>query len=163
MDFAGVLVPDFPLEMIFRGTMMYLIIFTLLRLVSQRELGETGTTNILLLVLIADAAQNALAGQYASIGDGVILVATIVFWSVALDAIAYRWSWAARIIKPPAILLIDNGKILHRNLRRELMTVAELEAQLREHGITRIDDVAQLRMETDGRVSLITRSDAEDS
>lgn len=157
MEFGQVFLPEYPLEMVVRGTVMYLAIYTLLRLVSRRELGATGVTNILLVVLIADASQNALGGEYTSIADGLVLVATILGWSVVLDAVSYRWPRVARLVKPPSVLLVDRGQILYRNLRRELMTEQELRAQLREHGIEQLDRVEAVRMETDGRVSVITR------
>jgi uncharacterized membrane protein YcaP (DUF421 family) len=158
MEFTQLLRPEYTLELVLRGTIMYLAIYTLLRVVSRRELGETGATNILLIVLIADASQNALGGEYTSISDGLVLVGTIVAWSVALDAASYRWPWFARLIKPPSVILVDRGRIRYRSLRRELMTEEELWAQLREHGVDRLEDVQAVRMETDGRVSVITRS-----
>lgn len=157
MDFDALFQPGHVLELIIRGTVMYLMIYLLLRVVSRRELGETGATNILLVVLIADASQNGMAGMYTSVTDGIVLVATILAWSVLLDAAAYRWRWAARIIKPPAVLLVKDGIVLRRNLRRELITEDELWSQLRHSGIDSLDNVRKVLMETDGKISVITR------
>ncbi|WP_247658582.1 hypothetical protein [Micromonospora sp. U56] len=100
-------VPDTPLwEIALRGSVIYLTIFFLLRVLLKRESGSTGVTDllviVLVIVLIADAAQNAMADDYTSIADGVLLVAVIIGWAYLLDVLAYRWPAAARIIHPSA-------------------------------------------------------------
>jgi uncharacterized membrane protein YcaP (DUF421 family) len=85
-EWSGMLVPQAsPVEIIVRGTVMYLALFTLLRVVLRRQAAAMGVTDLLVVVLIADAAQNAMAGDYRSLPDGILLVAVIVFWSYALD------------------------------------------------------------------------------
>ena len=71
-----------------RGTAAYLFLFVLLRL-TKRQTGSLSVSDLLVLVLIADAAQNAMAGDYKSLPDGLILVSAIVFWSFALDWLGY--------------------------------------------------------------------------
>src|SRR5881409_2972210 len=73
------------IEIILRGSVMYLSLFILLRVILKRQGGTLGMTDLLLIVLLADASQNAMAGEYKSLPDGIMLVATIVFWSYALD------------------------------------------------------------------------------
>lgn len=70
-----------PLELVVRGTAMYWFLFLLFRFVLRRDVGSIGIADVLLLVLIADAAQNAMAGSYESITEGCLLVATIVGWN----------------------------------------------------------------------------------
>jgi uncharacterized membrane protein YcaP (DUF421 family) len=145
------------LEIIVRGSVVYLALYVMLRAVLKREAGTTGMTDLLVIVLIADAAQNAMAGQYVSITDGLILVATIVVLAYLLDILAYRFPLLRRLIEPRPLLLIKDGVVIRRNLRREFITDDELRAQLRERGI---EDVAQVRrayMEPDGQFSIITR------
>src|SRR5215210_8618116 len=77
-------------EMVARGTITYIALFVLLRLFQRRQAGSVGMADLLVLVLLADAAQNALADDYRSITDGLILVATILFWSVAFNWLGYR-------------------------------------------------------------------------
>jgi uncharacterized membrane protein YcaP (DUF421 family) len=83
-------------------------------------------------------------------------VATIVFWSYALDLLAYHFPAFRRLIHPPPLQLIRNGKINRRNLRRELITMEELKAQLREQGIEEINRVRCAYMEGDGRISVVS-------
>jgi uncharacterized membrane protein YcaP (DUF421 family) len=159
VDWARLFTPQTPpLEIIVRGSATYLALFVLLRFLLKRESGTTGVTDLLVIVLIADAAQNAMAGGYTNITDGILLVAVILGWAVVLDFIAYRVPAAARIIRPRPLLLIRNGRILHRNMRRELLTEDELRGLIREQGIDDLTRVHEARMESDGQISVITRS-----
>jgi uncharacterized membrane protein YcaP (DUF421 family) len=84
-DWEAMFVPHTsPLEMIIRGSIMYLGLFVLLRVVLKRQSGGVAITDILVVVLLADAAQNGMAGDYRSIPDGLLLVGTILFWSYSI-------------------------------------------------------------------------------
>jgi uncharacterized membrane protein YcaP (DUF421 family) len=146
------------LEILVRGTVTYLALFAMLRFLLKRESGTTGVTDLLVLVLIADAAQNAMAGQYTTITDGLLLVAVIISWSFLLDFIAYHVPAAARLIRPRALVLVRDGRILERNMRRELVTEEELRSLLREQGIDNLTRVREARMEPDGQISVITHA-----
>jgi uncharacterized membrane protein YcaP (DUF421 family) len=146
-----------PLELIIRGTAMYLFLFFLFRVVVRRRVGAIGMADILVLVIIADAAQNALSGEYKSVTEGAILVGTIFFWNMAIDWLNFHVPALRPWLEPPPILLIQNGRILHRNLRQEYVTEDELKSQLREKGIKEYSEVAEAHMESDGRVSVIKR------
>jgi uncharacterized membrane protein YcaP (DUF421 family) len=153
------------LEIFIRGSMIYLGVFLLLRLVLKRESGTVGMTDLLVIVLIADAAQNGMAGEYHSITDGLLLVATILFWSFSLDWLAYHTAFFARLVHPPPIMLVRDGKVNRRNLRRELITMEEFQSVLREHGVNDVADVKEARMEGDGQISVVKKeeSDAEEA
>ncbi len=154
-----VFLPGTPLlEIFIRGTVVYLAIFFMLRFTPRREVGSFSTTNLIVIVIIADAAQNAMAGEYRSISDGLLLVATIVGWSIVLDAAAFRWPAVARIVKPPPRVLVRNGRLDRRNLRRELITEDELMAHLREQGTEELSEL-DVVLEPDGRVSVHKRDD----
>ena len=158
IDWAQIFKPDTPpLEIFLRGSIVYLALFTLLRLVLRREAGTIGMSDLLVVVLIADAAQNAMAGNYNSVPDGILLVATIIFWSFALDWLGYHVSWIGRFVNPPPLPLVRNGQLLRRNMRRELVSEEELMSHLRQHGVMDLDAVQLACMEGDGRISIITR------
>jgi uncharacterized membrane protein YcaP (DUF421 family) len=146
-----------PLEIVVRGTLMYLILFALLRIILKREAGTVGLTDLLVVVLIADAAQNGMAGEYNSLSDGIVLVGTIIFWSYALDWLAFHFPAVERIIKPEPLPLIRDGRLLHENMRQELITEAELRSQLREQGHEDPDQIKVANMESDGRISAIAK------
>jgi uncharacterized membrane protein YcaP (DUF421 family) len=144
-------------EIFLRGTIVYLFLFFLFRLL-RREAGALGISDLLLVVLIADAAQNAMSSGHKSIMDGVILVSVIAFWDYALDWLSYRFPKLRRLLQPPPLLLIKDGRLLRRNMRREMITEDELLGQLREHGAEKLEEVKKCYMESDGQISVITDS-----
>ncbi|KQW52020.1 MULTISPECIES: DUF421 domain-containing protein [unclassified Roseateles] len=147
-----------PLELMLRGSLMYWALFLMLRFVLRRDTGSIGIPDILLLVLIADAAQNAMSGGYETVAEGVVLVATLVGWNWLMDWASFRYNRVRRFVEPPPLVLIRHGRMIPRNLRREYVTVPELMASLRSHGIDKLADVKIARMEPDGGISVIRES-----
>jgi uncharacterized membrane protein YcaP (DUF421 family) len=141
-------------EMVVRGTLMYLIIFVLLRFVPKRQSGGLSISDVLLVVLLADAAQNGMAGEYRSITEGVVLVATIIFWNFAIDWLEYHVPAMERLLRHPPLMLIKDGQVLRGHMRRELVTMDELMSKLREEGVTGPEDVAEAYIEPDGNISV---------
>lgn len=159
VDWAALFIPTHSvIEMIVRGTLMYLGLFVILRFVMKRQAGAIGIADILVIVLIADAAQNGFAHEYRSITEGLVLVLTIVFWDFAIDWLAYRMPSFGKLVEPSPLLLIRNGRVIQRNMSRELITLDELKSQLRSHGIERVADVRSAYLESDGQISVVPRS-----
>ncbi|MGE5492154.1 MAG: DUF421 domain-containing protein [Actinomycetota bacterium] len=148
-----------PLELVIRGSVVYWFLFLVFRTVLQRDVGAVGIADVLLLVIVADAAQNAMAAEYRSVTDGLILISTILGWNLLFDWAAWRFPRLRRLLQPREICLIRDGKMLVRNLRREFITEEELWAKLREHGITDLAEVQAAYMESDGAVSVIKRKE----
>ena len=150
-----------PAEILIRGTAIYWFLFLLFRFVLRRDTGAMALTDVLLLVVIADAAQNAMAGEYTSITDGVLLVCTIAFWNYTLDWAAYHYPPMRQFVEGQALPLVRDGKVNRHNMRRELMTMDDLLTALREHGIERVEQVKCARMEKDGEISVIRAEDSD--
>jgi uncharacterized membrane protein YcaP (DUF421 family) len=158
MDWKSIFSLDVPLpEIILRGSVMYISLFILLRVILKRQAGSLGMTDLLLITLIADASQNAMAGDYMSLPAGIVLVSTIIFWSYAFDWLSFKSPWFNRLIEPPPLPLIRNGKLLLRNMRREMITEEELMSQMREQGLGDVDRVKEAYMEPDGHISIVQR------
>jgi uncharacterized membrane protein YcaP (DUF421 family) len=158
LDWRTLLIPTVSVaEIILRGTLMYLFLLGCLRFL-RREAGVIGIADLLMVVLIADAAQNAMSSDYKSVTDGVILVATIFGWDYLLDWAGYRFPWVQRFLRPAPMLLVKDGRLLRRNLQRELITEAELMSQLRLQGIDDVTQVQKAYLEGDGRISVISRA-----
>lgn len=163
VDWRKTFVPDRALlEIVIRGTIVYLALLALLRLVLKRQSSGVGVTDLLLVVLIADAAQNALAGDYTAIPDGVLLVGVIIFWAWFLDWLGFRFPAVQRLVKPGKLQLVDDGQILWRNMAKELVTKDELESELRAQGIEDLSMVHAAYMEPNGTISAITGTDHHD-
>ena len=156
VDWNAVFVPALGLaEVVVRGSIMYLSLFAILRFIGRRQAGHFGPADLLVIVLIADAAQNALGKEYQSVTEGIVLVVTIVGWEYALDWLAWRYPALRPILKAPALTLVENGRVLERNMRKEMLCREELLGQLREEGVDDICSVKIARLEGDGRLSVI--------
>lgn len=142
-------------EILIRGTAVYWFLFLVFRFVIRRDIGALGIADVLLLVILADAAQNALAGGYESVTEGFILLATIVGWNMLLDWLAFRYRAVARFTTPRALLLVRHGRFLPLNLRRERLTPDEVMTKLREQGVAHLRDVRHAYLESDGQISVI--------
>lgn len=143
------------IEMMLRGTAVYWTILILIRLAGRREIGSLGTADLLVLLLVADAAGDALSGGSPSVTDGLVVVATIIFWSVALDRAAYYSPFIHRLLEPERVCLVRNGRVLRSGLRSEHIGRGELMEQLRLQGIESLSDVKRAYMEANGQFSVI--------
>lgn len=156
-DLPALFLPELPLEMLLRGTAMYWFLFLLFRFVIRRRVGAVGMADLLVLVIVADAAQNAMAGEYTTVGDGAILVATLIGWTVFNDWLSFRFPRLTPFFEPPPLLLVRDGVLIRRNMRAELVSEMELLAKLREKGIASVSEVARAYLETNGELSVIPR------
>lgn len=144
-------------EIIVRGSAIYLFIFFVFRFVIRRDVGAVGLADILLLVLVADASQNAMSAEYKSIGDGMVLVSVLVAWNLLFDRLSYHFKAFRRFAEPGTLCLVKNGRFLRRNMRRELISEDELWAKLRQNGIESLDQVKAVYLEADGAFSVIEK------
>lgn len=144
-----------PLELVLRGTLMYWFLLLIFRFVLRRDPGSFGVADILMVVVIADASQNAMSGSYATVAEGWILVATLVCWNYALDWASSRWPLVHKLTEPPPLQLVKAGRVLGRNLRKEFLTREDLEAQLRQAGVDDIGVVRAAYLEGDGKLSVL--------
>jgi uncharacterized membrane protein YcaP (DUF421 family) len=157
VDWKSVFVPSLSLlEIILRGSLIYLFLFVVLR-VLRRGAGAIGISDLLVVVLIADAAQNALGSEYRSVTEGVVLVLTIVGWDYLFDWLGFRIPGLRPLLRPQALLLIKNGKLQKRNLRKEMISEEELLGELREQGVANVADVKFSFMESNGHISVVKK------
>ena len=156
VEWAELAVPTHSiLEIVVRGTLMYLALFLILRFVMKRQTGSLGIADVLVIVVIADAAQNAFSKNYESITEGVILVLVIVFWDFLIDWASFRFPALRPILQRPPLPLITNGRLVRRNMHQEFVTDDDLMSQLRKQGIEDIADVKSAYMEGDGQLSVV--------
>jgi uncharacterized membrane protein YcaP (DUF421 family) len=156
IDWQAIFIPSIGVfELIIRGSLVYLALFSVLRLLPSRQLGTLGITDLLVVVLFAEAAQNAMASHYTSITEGAILVGTVIFWSYLLNWLGYKFPQFQRFLNPPPLLLVKNGRMIQRHLQRELITEDELMSKLRQQGVEFLADVKLAYMEADGSISII--------
>ena len=159
IDWNSVFVPAIGLaEIVVRGSLMYLGLFMILRFMARRQAGHFGPADLLVIVLIADAAQNGLGKDYGSVTEGLALVLTIVAWEYLLDWLAWRFPVTRPYLNPPSLTLIRDGRVIPQNLRKEMITEDELKSQLREQSVDNIEEIRLATLEGDGRLSVLKRT-----
>ncbi|HEY0846140.1 MAG TPA: YetF domain-containing protein [Noviherbaspirillum sp.] len=144
-------------EIFIRGTAMYWFLFLVFRVVVRRDIGAVGIADVLIIVIVADAAQNGMSGEYRSVTDGMILVATLIGWNLVFDWLSYRFLIFRRFAEPKPMLLVKDGAMLRRNMRRELISEDELWSKLRQQGIESLDAIKEVYIESDGQFSIIRK------
>jgi uncharacterized membrane protein YcaP (DUF421 family) len=156
IEWAELLVPTHSVaEMMLRGTVMYLALFLIMRFVMLRQSSTLGIADILVIVVIADAAQNGFAKEYKSLTEAFVLVLTIVFWNTFLNWLSYNFKLFERLLAPAPLSLIENGKLNRRNMRRELITEDELRSQMRLQGLNEIAEIKRACLEATGEISFV--------
>src|SRR5262245_41157497 len=117
IDWQQLFIPRTSLvELVLRGSAMYVFLFVVLRLMVRRHVNSFSLMDLLLLVLIADAAQNAMAGEYNTITEGLVLCSTLFAWNYALDWAGFYFPAFGRLLEPPPLLLVEDGQLQRRNM-----------------------------------------------
>jgi uncharacterized membrane protein YcaP (DUF421 family) len=162
-NWSTVFIPSVPLlETVLRGTIIYLALFFLMRFAFRRQAGTVSLTDLLMILLISEASQNAMSSEHRSVTDGLALVLTIAFWDYALDWLSFRFPRLRSVLRPPPLPLVRDGRILRRNMQKEMVTREELMSQLREQGVEDVSEVRLASLEGDGRISIIKRKPDDD-
>jgi len=155
VDWHAMFIPSSSvLEIFLRGTLTYWIIYLCMRLF-RRGTGQLSISDLLLITMISDAAQNAMAGTYNSVSEGAVLILTLLFWDYAIDWMGYKKVLFGRLGKPDPILLVRNGRLLRKNMEKELIDEEELTALLREKDVDDYKKVKTCYLEATGNISVI--------
>jgi len=144
-------------ELVLRGSLVYFVVVAILRFMPSRQVGGVGIADLLVVVLVATAAQDAMATHDSSITGGLILVTTIIGWSYLFNWVSYKVPHFQRFLNPSPLLLVKDGKISQQNMESGLINKRELMSQLRQQGVHTLSEVERAYIEGDGRISVFTK------
>jgi uncharacterized membrane protein YcaP (DUF421 family) len=157
IDWQSLFLPNVSIfELVLRGSLVYLVLLGVLRFLPSRQVGGLGISDLLVIVLIATAVQDAIATKDTSITGGLVLAATIAFWSYLFTWLSHRFSTLQRFLSPPPLLLVKDGEVIQQNMERGLISKRELMSQLRQQGVHSLNQVKKAYIEGDGRISVFT-------
>ncbi|WP_232410943.1 DUF421 domain-containing protein [Methylophilus sp. 5] len=142
-------------EIVIRGSIVYWFLFLIFRSILRRDIGNVGVGDFLFVMIVADASQNAMSGDAKSITDGLLLISVLVFWNVFIDWLSYKNQWVRRLMQAPALVLVRDGVLQTRAMRREFITKEDILAKLREDGVEHLSAVKRMQLESDGQLSII--------
>jgi uncharacterized membrane protein YcaP (DUF421 family) len=144
---------------ILRGAIIFGIVLVFLRLSGKRQIGQMTPFDLVLLLLISNAVQNSMNGGDNSITAGIILAATLIGADMLVGWLTRRSRKIETFVEGQVELLIHNGRVRDDALRKAGITQHDLLAALREHDCASIAQVHAAILETDGRISVLTRKD----
>jgi uncharacterized membrane protein YcaP (DUF421 family) len=144
-------------EIIVRTFVVYLVVLVLLRTAGKRELGQMTPFDLVVILVIANAVQNAMTGGDNSLVGGIIAAATLTFVNIAVGRWGSRVPFFRRLVTSEPTLLLQDGKPIKEHLDRERIDIEELEMAARQHGIPALEEVAAAVLEEDGSISIIPK------
>jgi uncharacterized membrane protein YcaP (DUF421 family) len=154
-----VFAPSIPLwEIVLRTAVVYAVVLGLLRLAGKRELGQMSAVDLVVILIIANAVQNAMNGGDVSLVGGLVAAATLVAINFTLDRFGHRIPVLSRLVESSPTLLLQHGELIPEHLERENITREDIEMAAREHGIDELAKVSSAILEVDGSISIIPRT-----
>jgi uncharacterized membrane protein YcaP (DUF421 family) len=143
-------------QIIISSVAIYLFILGAIRLFGKKELSQLSVIDLVFILLISNAVQNAMVGSDTSLLGGVIAATALFITNYLLKLFLYHFPKFGRLVQGEAILLIYKGKVNHQNLQKAKLTLDEIKETVREHGVAAIEEVDLAVLEMDGNISVLS-------
>ena len=150
------------MDIVLRAGVAFAFVFLLTRIIGRRELGSMQPFDLILLVVIGDLVQQGVTQSDYSLVGMVLAVGTVAVLTIAVSYLSFRFRRLRPILEGEPIVLVEHGRVLERNLRRERMTVDELAAEARLQQIPSLSTVEWAVLETGGAISFIEMARGEE-
>jgi len=147
------------MDIVLRATVMFIVVFGLLRLLGKREMAEMTPFELVLLVVIGDLLQQGVTHNDFSLTGASLAIMTFAFWALVLNFVSNKSRRLEKVIDGEPSVVIRDGEILRNSLRRNRLTLSEVESEMRLAGIGHVSQVAWGILETNGRISFIGMED----
>lgn len=145
------------MDLVLRCLVLFPLVLILIRVINRRELTSMEPFDVVLLVVIGDLLQQGITQNDFSVTGSAIVVTTVTLLSATVAYINWRFPALRRVLEGEPVILLERGRPIERNLRRQRITLAELEAQARQQDIPSLERVAYAVLETNGKISFLTR------
>jgi len=142
-------------NVILRTAVVYVVILIGLRLAGKREIGQMTVFDLVVLLLLSNAVQNAMVGPDTSLAGGIIAAVVLLLLNALVARLRLRWPRLRRFVEGSPTLLVLHGEVIADHLQREGLDQETLEAALREHGVAALSDVEMAVLEIDGSISVV--------
>jgi uncharacterized membrane protein YcaP (DUF421 family) len=157
-------IPDFGSDLLgvaARTAIVYVCLVLGFRFLGKREAGQLSTLDLVVLLVISNAVQNAMVGENTSLIGGLLAAAVILILDLLLHRAADRWPALRNALDGEPTLLVDHGRILFDNLRDEGISDRELAVALRQNQLLSAEEALYVFLETNGQISVIPRREDE--
>jgi uncharacterized membrane protein YcaP (DUF421 family) len=142
-------------EIVLRTVAVYFVVLVGLRLFGKRQLGQMSIGDLVMILLIANAVQNAMVGSDTSLAGGLVAAVTLLLLNLVVVRAISRSHLGERVFEGEPTLLVKDGSYLDRNIRREGLAPEEVDMAIREHGLDAVSGVRVAYLEADGTISVI--------
>jgi uncharacterized membrane protein YcaP (DUF421 family) len=146
------------MEIVVRATIVYFLIFILMRGMKKRALAELSPFEMVMVVTFGDIVQQGVTQEDYSLTGVLLATGTFAFWISAMTTLSWRSDKARRIIEGVPLVLLENGKVIDQTLALEQMPIAELHEAARQQGIADLASVRLAILEPSGKISFIEQS-----
>jgi uncharacterized membrane protein YcaP (DUF421 family) len=148
------------MDLVLRACVVFFAIFLVTRVIGRRELSTMEPFDLILLIVTGDLMQQAVTQSDLSLTGGLTVLATMALLTVALSYISFKVPKLRPVLDGEPLVLVQDGEIIERNLRRERITVGELLAEARQQQVASVDQIRFAVLETNGRISVIPNKDS---
>ena len=145
------------MDLVIRAAVVFVFVFILMRVIGRRELGSLEPFDLILLVVIGDLAQQGVTQQDNSVTGVILVIGTIGVLTVTTSYLSFRFRRLRPLLDGEPVVLLEDGRPIERNLRRERITLEELAEAARLHEVASLADVRWAVLETSGEISIIPR------
>ena len=139
-----------------KSVAVYLFVIGAFRIFGKKELAQLSVIDLVFILLISNSVQNAMVGSDSSLEGGLVAAGALFVMNFGLKKLMYRHTGVSKLIQGEPVMLIYKGKINEQSMRMVELTFEELEAAVREHGVSTIDKVDLAMMEVDGNISVLS-------
>jgi len=146
------------MDLVLRAIVVFAFVLLLTRVIGKRELGSLEPFDLVLLIVLGDALQQGLTQDDYSLTGAILVVGTIAVLQVFVSWLSYRFPRARPILQGEPVIVLEDGKPIERNLRRERLTIEEIAEEARRQQIAHLANVKFAILETSGTISFITKS-----
>jgi uncharacterized membrane protein YcaP (DUF421 family) len=148
------------MDSVLRAAAMYVALMVLFKIAGRRSLAELTTFDLVLLMMISEATQQALLGDDFSFTNAILVIVTLIAIDVGLSLLKQRSSWASRLIDGEPTIIVENGKLLRERLRHARLVEADvMEAARSSQGIEKLEEIKFAIIERNGKISIIAREE----
>ena len=145
------------MDLALRAIVLFLFVFLITRIMGRRELSQLEPFDLILLIVIGDAIQQGLTQDDYSVTGALIVVGTFALLQLARSFLSFRVPGLRPLLEGEPIVVVQDGKVIERNLRRERISIEEVMVEARLQQVARLDDIAWAVLETSGRISVIPK------
>lgn len=145
------------MDIVVRGIVLFVFVSFVMRVVGRRELSSLGAVDLVLLIVLGDAIQQGLTQDDYSVAGAMIAVSTIAVMQVSLSYVGFRFRRLRPMLEGEPIVIVQDGRVIERNLRRDRITVDEVLEEARQHQIGSLDGVAWAILEPNGKISFLPK------